>query len=872
MLSSSFPDSNLKVRRGSAPDLNIFFENHQHMPAVLKKSCLPRRESVQERVGLLDGHDGYDIKIFGNSDSNTISLYNDGGPLGIHAVPYFNETGKNLGLLIQSIEPDRPVYKDGRIKSGDIVTEINGISLHDVPFQRAQDIFRAAKDTKEIHLKVVHLKFHDVLSGKNGGSQPPPILPKPRSHTPLRPSPLTMPSSIEQNTSSLVTSPKDSLHLISNAVIFNIQDKGSIGNDQNVSTASNVEKSLDTVTKTSTVERSIESNKSYLKKTPPKVPIRSANTLLTGDVPLNAITNTKKIGKKIAINLIKGPTGLGFSVTSRDNQTDGNCPIYIRNILPKGAAVQDGQLRPGDRLLQVNGVEMTGKTQSDAVNFLRLIPEGSEVELVISRQEEVDEKFKVPRKMADNNLLSKNGNSYVDGDKDNSVDDDGEPDLLPLQPVQNEDATDSFNGKKEEIILHIPLNETGSAGLGVSVKGKTVTTESSSKDLGIFVKTVLQGGAAYKDGRLRVNDQLLEVNGVKLEGLSNASAMEALRLAMIQDGNIPGIISLTVARHIGKTSTCDLSPSSTKSYGSSQSKCQSDSEIGTILLTHNKSLSSPEKYMEVFFSSSSNRVQRFSDSGPDSMSESDTTDHDTANKSKHKVNIINTNFKAPLADSKMSTFHNKQRPHSTTSFVHESEKHDPADESNDDIQTSPDDISPKPLLPFEREGMGRQSMSEKRKGHLDPRITEIYKIVKANKEIKEENKEHMIQVNIPSENRVSVYNSPGSTLTVTVNDSYMDKCSSQTVWVDYKRIVHVLTVGSLIYIDDGLISLKVTEKGVDYLKCIVLNGGKLGSKKGCNLPNTPIDLPALSGKDKQDLLFGLDQNVDMIFASFIQLS
>ncbi|KAH9505149.1 Partitioning defective 3 [Bulinus truncatus] len=403
---------------------------------------------------------------------------------------------------------------------------------------------------------------------------------------------------------------------------------------------------------------------------------------------------------------------------------------------------------------------MTGKTQSDAVNFLRLIPEGSEVELVISRQEEVDEKFKVPRKMADNNLLSKNGNSYVDGDKDNSVDDDGEPDLLPLQPVQNEDATDSFNGKKEEIILHIPLNETGSAGLGVSVKGKTVTTESSSKDLGIFVKTVLQGGAAYKDGHLRVNDQLLEVNGVKLEGLSNASAMEALRLAMIQDGNIPGIISLTVARHIGKTSTPDLSPSSTKSYGSSQSKCQSDSEIGTILLTH-KSLSSPEKYMEVFFSSSSNRVQRFSDSGPDSMSESDTTDHDTANKSKHKVNILNTNFKAPLADSKMSTFQNKQRPHSTTGFVHESEKHDPADESNDDIQTSPDDISPKPLLPFEREGMGRQSMSEKRKGHLDPRITEIYKIVKANKEIKEGNKEHMMQVNIPSENRVSVYNSPG---------------------------------------------------------------------------------------------------------------
>ncbi|KAK0070292.1 pyruvate kinase PKM [Biomphalaria pfeifferi] len=110
----------------------------------------------------------------------------------------------------------------------------------------------------------------------------------------------------------------------------------------------------------------------------------------------------------------------------------------------------------------------------------------------------------------------------------------------------------------------------------------------------------------------------------------------------------------------------------------------------------------------------------------------------------------------------------------------------------------------------------------------------------------------------------------GSSLTVTVNDSFREKCSAQTLWVDYKKMIQVLSVGNLIYVDDGLISLKVTEKGSDYLKCIVVNGGKLGSKKGCNLPNTPIDLPAVSGKDKQDLLFGLDQNVDMVFASFIQ--
>jgi pyruvate kinase len=95
--------------------------------------------------------------------------------------------------------------------------------------------------------------------------------------------------------------------------------------------------------------------------------------------------------------------------------------------------------------------------------------------------------------------------------------------------------------------------------------------------------------------------------------------------------------------------------------------------------------------------------------------------------------------------------------------------------------------------------------------------------------------------------------------------------STKHRYVDYKNITKMIEPGRTIYVDDGVLAFEVISvTDSQNLRCRCVNNGKISSKKGVNLPKTDVDLPAISEKDKNDLLFGVKNKVDMVFASFIR--
>ena len=117
----------------------------------------------------------------------------------------------------------------------------------------------------------------------------------------------------------------------------------------------------------------------------------------------------------------------------------------------------------------------------------------------------------------------------------------------------------------------------------------------------------------------------------------------------------------------------------------------------------------------------------------------------------------------------------------------------------------------------------------------------------------------------------------GGTAELTTGDTFTLYANEQAelgdchgVAVTYADLPKELKTGDAVLLDDGNIELEVTECTETEVRCQIIAGGTIKNGKGVNLPGVHLDMPHLSDKDKEDLIFGIEHDVDLVAASFIR--
>ncbi|XP_065179497.1 tyrosine-protein phosphatase non-receptor type 13-like [Sycon ciliatum] len=277
-------------------------------------------------------------------------------------------------------------------------------------------------------------------------------------------------------------------------------------------------------------------------------------------------------GEVIAVTVMKGEKGLGFLV----QQEHGNC-CFIRRIV-EGPILDNGQLKPKDFLVEVNGVSLIDMTKADVTGVLKKVsnpitmtvvrPKASSVDynsqdsipttppaarrtdspaLVIIEppstsaagaggvQAVTPERLRrlspvPPAHLVDRNSqsspmtadsLSPLAKSMEQSTSSLSLATEVAIQYVPL-PGQDEGA------EKTTVILHIDLMKPPSGALGLRLSGGA---DKDDVPNGVYVRSVVEGTIAHSDGQLRVNDRVLEVNDQPLAGLRHARVVHLLRRA-----------------------------------------------------------------------------------------------------------------------------------------------------------------------------------------------------------------------------------------------------------------------------------------------------------------------------------------------------
>jgi pyruvate kinase len=96
--------------------------------------------------------------------------------------------------------------------------------------------------------------------------------------------------------------------------------------------------------------------------------------------------------------------------------------------------------------------------------------------------------------------------------------------------------------------------------------------------------------------------------------------------------------------------------------------------------------------------------------------------------------------------------------------------------------------------------------------------------------------------------------------------------SDEIIFINYKNLYEDISVNDRVFIDDGQIILKITEKQKNKLKALILIGGELRDNQGVAFPDSKLSVPAITEQDIEHLKFGTEQDVDFVAVSFVRNS
>lgn len=194
--------------------------------------------------------------------------------------------------------------------------------------------------------------------------------------------------------------------------------------------------------------------------------------------------------------------------------------IYVKTMAPEGPAALSGKINIGDRILEINGHSLEGLSRQEAVNILRTAPYVCTllIESCVAAPATPNGKPAMPGTQAASAFYQPNRQQQMQSmmQRQPSVESQYssmQQQFVPSQSQQIEDIVTEY------IPIEIPkLN--GSFGLNV--------TGGPELD-GIYVKSLLPGGAAEASGKIHNGDRIVEINGVSMEGLNRKQAVELLR-------------------------------------------------------------------------------------------------------------------------------------------------------------------------------------------------------------------------------------------------------------------------------------------------------------------------------------------------------